>query len=129
MKVAIAVLIYKNQFLICERKGKYSGFYEFPGGKIEENESSLQAMHRELIEELSLKLNNLKYFKSYENIIDQSLYQLEVYYAFLKNDKICSNVHSNLVFTKISQLPSFNTFKNVNTIIQDMLEEKIIKNS
>lgn len=127
MKVAIAVLIYQNQFLICKRKGKYAGFYEFPGGKIEKNETSLDAIKRELNEELNLNLNNLKYFKSYENVINQRLYQLEVYYTFLDTNKITSNIHDNLIFITVNQLPFFSTFKNVNTVIQDLIKEKIIQ--
>lgn len=69
MNVAIAVLIYQNQFLICERKNKFEGYFEFPGGKIEKNESGEEAIKRELLEELNLSISQLKYFKSYQNII------------------------------------------------------------
>ena len=34
----------------------FSGFYEFPGGKVK-NEFLLEALKRELMEELSLKIN------------------------------------------------------------------------
>ena len=35
----------------------FSGFYEFPGGKVKKNEFLLEALKRELMEELSLKIN------------------------------------------------------------------------
>ena len=35
----------------------FAGFYEFPGGKVKKNEFLLEALKRELIEELSIKIN------------------------------------------------------------------------
>jgi 8-oxo-dGTP diphosphatase len=48
----------RNEVLIAERpSGKsYNGFWEFPGGKVEKNETILQALQRELLEELGIQL-------------------------------------------------------------------------
>ena len=35
----------------------FAGFYEFPGGKVKKNEFLLEALKRELMEELSLRIN------------------------------------------------------------------------
>ena len=35
----------------------FSGFYEFPGGKVKKNEFLLEALKRELMEELSVRIN------------------------------------------------------------------------
>ena len=58
-KVVACILKKKNFFLITSRplKKTYSGFYEFPGGKVEKNEFYLEALERELFEELSIKIN------------------------------------------------------------------------
>ena len=68
-KVVACVLKKKNFFLITSRplKKTYSGFYEFPGGKVERNEFHLEALKRELLEELSIKINinKLIFLKSY----------------------------------------------------------------
>jgi 8-oxo-dGTP diphosphatase len=55
--VAVGILISSSgQYLLTSRPhGKvYSGFWEFPGGKLEKGESVEQALRRELQEELGL---------------------------------------------------------------------------
>ena len=58
-EVAVAVFIRPDgSFLLSSRpEGKpYPGYWEFPGGKIEPGETVLQAMTRELIEELNVTI-------------------------------------------------------------------------
>jgi 8-oxo-dGTP diphosphatase len=68
--VVICILKKREQFLICSRpKGKeFAGWYEFPGGKVEKNEYLVESLKRELLEELSIKLNtkNMIFLQSYE---------------------------------------------------------------
>lgn len=68
--VVICILKKREQFLICSRpKGKeFAGWYEFPGGKVEKNEYLIESLKRELLEELSIKLNtkNMIFLQSYE---------------------------------------------------------------
>lgn len=56
VNVAVGVLRTGNQVLITSRPypKSYSGYWEFPGGKIEENESIFEALIRELNEELGV---------------------------------------------------------------------------
>ncbi len=56
IRAVVGILKRENQILVAERPiGKpYSGYWEFPGGKIEANESSYVALKRELLEELGI---------------------------------------------------------------------------
>jgi 8-oxo-dGTP diphosphatase len=57
--VAVGVLVQPDgQFLLTSRpEGKpYAGYWEFPGGKLEADESVEQALRRELIEELGIEI-------------------------------------------------------------------------
>ncbi len=57
--VAVGVLIdAEGRFLLTSRpEGKiYAGFWEFPGGKVEPNETVEQALRRELFEELGIEI-------------------------------------------------------------------------
>jgi 8-oxo-dGTP diphosphatase len=60
-EVAVAVFIRPDgSFLLSSRpEGKpYPGYWEFPGGKIEPGESVLQALKRELMEELNVAITD-----------------------------------------------------------------------
>jgi 8-oxo-dGTP diphosphatase len=55
--VAVGVMVRMDgAFLLTTRpEGKaYAGYWEFPGGKVEVGESVVQALHRELLEEIGI---------------------------------------------------------------------------
>jgi 8-oxo-dGTP diphosphatase len=58
IKVVCAIIEKGNQFLACRRSLKKSqaGLWEFPGGKIHDNETPQQALSREIKEELGIEL-------------------------------------------------------------------------
>ncbi len=55
IEVVAGVIFDKNKVLATQRGyGKYDGLWEFPGGKIEPNETHEEALIRELKEELTI---------------------------------------------------------------------------
>ena len=69
IEVVAGVIINKNKILCCQRKkSKYSYLsekWEFPGGKLEENETREKALIREIDEELEMEIKD-------SNCIDSS---------------------------------------------------------
>ena len=57
---SIALIDSSNHVLIAKRPNKkhLSGFWEFPGGKLEKDESPQNALIREAKEELNININN-----------------------------------------------------------------------
>ena len=58
--VSIALINNENEILLSKRPEKkhLSGYWEFPGGKVEEGESPEKALVREVKEELNIDINN-----------------------------------------------------------------------
>ena len=58
--VSIALINNENEILLSKRPEKkhLSGFWEFPGGKVEEGETPEKALIREVKEELNIEINN-----------------------------------------------------------------------
>ena len=69
INVVAVILVKKKSFLISKRPGNriYSGFWEFPGGKVETNESLKSALKREINEELNISIckKDMAIFESY----------------------------------------------------------------
>jgi 8-oxo-dGTP diphosphatase len=59
----IEYLFNQRPISTTENKKPYEGYWEFAGGKIEENETNIQALSRELKEELGIEIdvNNTDY--------------------------------------------------------------------
>ena len=57
VKVAAAVICDESRVLATQRGyGEFNGMWEFPGGKIEINETPEEALKREVMEELDVKV-------------------------------------------------------------------------
>ena len=57
IEVAAAIIMNQNQIFATQRGyGTYKGWWEFPGGKLEEGENPEEALIREIEEELDTKV-------------------------------------------------------------------------
>ncbi len=81
VQVVIGILQCRDTFLIAERPvGRpYSGYWEFPGGKIEKNESSEAALKRELFEELGIEVVNAEMWFEHEHAYPDKIVRLHVW--------------------------------------------------
>ena len=112
----------KKKILISSRpeQKKYSGFFEFPGGKVKKTEFLLTALKRELIEELSISidLNKTIFLKNYRVKRGN--------FFFLLNFFVCDKWYGNIkpmegqVFkwTTIDKLKNENMLKSNRKIIE-----------
>ena len=107
--VASGIIIKNNKILIGLRAEGDSGagMWEFPGGKIELNESSGDAIKRELREELDIKatLNQkiMKYSHRFKNII----YEISFFEINKFTGSIKKNVHDDLQWVELASLKKY----------------------
>ena len=110
MKKVICGLIFnsKGQLLITRRsKGDYKGQWEFPGGKVENTESDLDCLHRELAEELDVKVQIHFKFTEFDYQYPDFSVNLSSYICSM-NDQIIKLVdHDMYKWIKISEVDLF----------------------
>lgn len=121
-KVVVAILKRKNFFLISSRpKGKtYENYWEFPGGKVEKNESLKQALSRELKEELNIQTHkkDLLFLDSYEYSYSNQIINLNFFLCFKWFGKIQSNDNQKLQWIVKKNIINFNLLPSNNKVIR-----------
>lgn len=81
VETAVGVIVQNRRVLLAERPSHkpYSGYWEFPGGKIEPGESSEQALRRELKEELGIDVVAMQYLFEHSHIYPDKKVRLDIY--------------------------------------------------
>ncbi|MBC3872532.1 NUDIX domain-containing protein [Undibacterium flavidum] len=82
VNVAVGILMKDNgDILLGQRpEGKpYAGYWEFPGGKVEQNEDILDALKREFMEELGIQITNAEPWCGVEYIYPHAHVRLHFY--------------------------------------------------
>jgi 8-oxo-dGTP diphosphatase len=83
VEVAAAIIHNDGQILISQRdeKSHLSGFWEFPGGKREPNESFEECVLREIREELNVDVEVERYFETVHYEYAEKVVQLRFYFC------------------------------------------------
>lgn len=69
IEVVAGIIFDKDKVFATQRGyGNYKGWWEFPGGKIEQGETHQQALIRELREELQIEVEVLDFIKTIEGV-------------------------------------------------------------
>lgn len=89
INVVVAVIRDNDKILATKRlKGKFKDYWEFPGGKIEENETLHQALLREIKEEIDVEIDVLDLLDIVEyDYADFKLY-MHCFWAKIKSGNI-----------------------------------------
>ena len=86
--VRVVAAVIKNNdkvFATARGYGKYKGWWEFPGGKIEDGETPKQALEREIFEELSVKISIGELIKKIEYDYEDFHLSMDCYWASIVN--------------------------------------------
>lgn len=131
MNVVVAVIVNaEKKILITQRSSKqlYSGYWEFPGGKIENQETPWQALVREVKEEVNLDVQSGIYLGNVLYQFKDKSLNLKIYYINqYRGEAVCCESQMGLSWIKYENLNSYQ-FPEANQLIIDLLEEKIIAN-
>ncbi len=120
MEVVCGVIEKDGSFLIAKRgKGVHEGIWEFPGGKVEKDETNEEAVVREIKEELDLQVKVKKYLTS---IVDQDEIHVHAYLCELLNGEVHLNAHSEIKWVRVDELFSY-AFSDADKPILKMLND------
>ena len=113
-----------NKILICQRTDNSSmgGFWEFPGGKLEPDETLEECVIRECREELSVNISVKDVFAQTRYQYPDKLINFTFFNAVITDGDIHMNVHKNIKWVDISDIKKYN-FCPADIEILDMIKE------
>ncbi|WP_455682361.1 (deoxy)nucleoside triphosphate pyrophosphohydrolase [Thomasclavelia sp.] len=121
INVVAAIIKKDNKVLIANRKnGEFAGMFEFPGGKIEDGETSEQALIREIQEELETTITIEKYFMNVHYNYPNFILNMDCYLCTLKDNQINLNNHNTIKWITLDE-------QNINWIPADIQIIKKLK--
>lgn len=109
IKVACGVIWLDGKVFIARRKpGKsLQGFWEFPGGKLEDGEEPESALARELEEELGMKVKISRFFGSRTHHYESFSIELIAYTCEFIEASYHLTDHDQFLFVKPHELPNY----------------------
>ena len=116
LNVVGAVLLKDNNILLPKRSAKLKkmpNMYEFPGGKVEKDESLKEALKRELNEELSIDVNIEDIIEFPNNILKTEKLILTIYIIKKWNNELTINSEINSTILEVN----LNELKNVKDLL------------
>ncbi len=115
IKVVAAIIFYNNKILVTQRKfsknNDLSLKYEFPGGKVKQDESNFSALIREIYEELELIIEDIKYFDSYDFNYPKSRINLNFFLCNVKKFNLKLNIHQSYKLVDIKEIKKLDWLK------------------
>lgn len=107
--VAAAIIHQNGKFLIAKRTANkhMAGFWEFPGGKIENNETPENCLLRELDEELKIKVKVIRYLGEHTHDYGTVNILLKAYLCEFIEGQYTLIDHDEVKWVTIDQLSSY----------------------
>ena len=118
----VGIIQQQGKLLIAERpQGKpYAGYWEFPGGKIEPNETAEAALIRELHEELGIEVSQLKFLFTHQHQYPDKLVTLEIFLVQSFNGEIQRLEHAQILWKALEEITAIPFLEGNWPIIQQL---------
>lgn len=110
MQVVAALIVQANRLLVCQRRegGPFALKWEFPGGKVERGEGLMQALSRELREELEIEVPSAReIFRHNHTYRDGMKVELIFFRVDEYHGKIANKVFHDVRWAGLEELKQF----------------------
>lgn len=105
IEVSAAIIINNNKILLTQRGyGEYKDKWEFPGGKIEENETKEETIIREIKEELDATIKVEKFLTKVEYDYTSFYLKMNVFITSLTSSHLLFKEHESYKWIDVSEL-------------------------
>ena len=123
--VSSGLIIQSNKVLIGLRSKSDNGggLWEFPGGKIEIDESSEEAVIRELNEELDIVVHKPKKVMQYLHRFKNLIYDISFFEVISFKGSIKNKVHDELKWTDLASINNYNFISGDLLIIKRLMNK------
>lgn len=128
VRVAVGLLVKNGSVLMGERKPDkiYPLHWEFPGGKLEENESALDALRRELREELGIEIQDAEeWFSEIVTYSNGITYDISFFLVRSWQGKITNHEFHKLEWISEAILPTLLHLSGNQRILEQLMREGI----
>ena len=127
VKVTAAILVKDNKIIIAKRgpNDRLANKWEFPGGKVEINETPEQCLKREMKEEFDIDVSVGEYLGSSIYYYDHISIELMAYRTYWENGEIHLNDHNEFKWISLEQLAEFD-FAPADLIFVEKLQNEEI---
>jgi 8-oxo-dGTP diphosphatase len=109
IRVTAAILIKNERILIARRKDtdELAGKWEFPGGKIEENEAPEACLIREMKEEFGIEVSVKGFFGENIHHYEKESIRLLAYHTVWVGGNFSLNAHAAIKWVSLFELNQF----------------------
>ena len=128
IRVAGGIIRNKNRFLLCRRGPKEiaAGMWEFPGGKLEIDETPEECMVRELKEELSIDVKVESLYANYTYLSEDIIYDLYFFIIKIYKGKIRKTVHDKIKWLKLEEFINYEILPGDGPLIEQLIRDNRI---
>lgn len=107
-RIIAAAITADNKILIAKRNyGALKGYWEFPGGKLEKDETDQECICREIKEEFDVEIKVGSYLGRAEFQVDYKNYEMILYEVRLLSKEFKLTVHEEAVWVAKKELLTY----------------------
>lgn len=131
LRVVMAVIWNSSmdEILICQRpeNKNFGGLWEFPGGKVEAGENDIEALDRELDEEIGILVNDFVHRMDFTHDYDDKIIEFVVYDVYSFEGEPYGRENQTIRWTNIAELAS-EEFPPADYILIDEIKNGVMPN-
>lgn len=123
IEVTAALIRSGNRILIARRpsQDELAGLWEFPGGKLEANESPEECLAREILEELAITISVGEFFADTIYEYPGKVVHLMAYWADWIEGELNSRVHDGVTWSSAAELSEYTFAPADRPIVEKLL--------